>query len=212
MDRPCNGGWQTTMSCCSAPAYEHFLTLPKHAQNPYAQALEDAQKFVTSTPCRIRAIEAQPSLGQCRRCESPIFDDGPGVGGHGRRFIIQSLMAHDLVEQYMLMVHPVVSVRDDGSFADGKMLSVVRPGRVHADHDQGDRRGVLGPAARGLAYRVAGFRKTHSIRSYLMNVLAVEAYDRRRRTRFFRSTQSRRRQQVSTSPSARSRRAPAPRS
>jgi dihydrofolate reductase len=103
--------------------YEHFYNYwPKHPENPFTQALESAQKFVASNtlsdppPWKNSTLlsgDAADAVADLRQ------QPGKALVVMGSGVLIQSLMARDLIDEYMLMVHPVVLGSGRRLFADG---------------------------------------------------------------------------------------------
>jgi dihydrofolate reductase len=103
--------------------YEDFYEFwPKQSDNPFTEVLDNARKYVASTTLReplpwsnstlldgdaaeaVRALRRQPG-------------DDIGVLGSGE--LVRSLMRHDLVDEYLLMIHPLILGTGRRLFPDG---------------------------------------------------------------------------------------------
>jgi dihydrofolate reductase len=111
--------------------YEHFADYwPKQAPNPITEALDNVQKYVASTTLteplawqnstllKGDAADAVSRLKEELRENLVVF--GSGV-------LVRSLLSHDLVDELVLMVHPLVLGVGRRLFADsGSDLSAFR--------------------------------------------------------------------------------------
>ena len=108
--------------------YEDFASFWPHQtdDNPYAAVINNVQKYVASTTLREPlswstctllegdAVEAVASLRQQPGRDLVVLGSGE---------LVRSLMRHDLVDEYVLLIHPLVLgsgrrlFADDGSFA-----------------------------------------------------------------------------------------------
>jgi dihydrofolate reductase len=92
--------------------YEDFYEFwPQQKDNPYTEALANAQKYVASTTLR-EPLPWQNStlltgdLAQAVDRVKRESDRDTVVLGSGE--LIQTLRRHDLVDEYLLMIHPLV--------------------------------------------------------------------------------------------------------
>jgi dihydrofolate reductase len=92
--------------------YEDFAGFwPHQTDNPFTPVLDNAQKYVASTtlteplPWRnstLLAGEASDAVAELRR------QDGPDIGVLGSGELIRSLMRRGLIDEYLLLIHPLV--------------------------------------------------------------------------------------------------------
>jgi dihydrofolate reductase len=110
--------------------YEDFYSFwPKHTDNPYAEALDNAQKYVASTtlqeplPWRNSALlsgDAAAAVAELKEQPGKDFT----VLGSGQ--LVQTLMRRDLVDEFLLMVHPLVCGTGRRLFPDGGPFAALR--------------------------------------------------------------------------------------
>jgi dihydrofolate reductase len=115
--------------------YEDFAGFwPKQTDNPYTTVLDNAQKYVASrtleeplpwknsTLLHGDAVEAVARLKQ---------ESGGDMGVLGSGELVQSLMRRDLVDEFELMIHPLVLgsgrrlFADDGQFTALQLVGTV---------------------------------------------------------------------------------------
>jgi dihydrofolate reductase len=110
--------------------YEHMYSYwPKQTDgNPYTDVLNRAQKFVASRTLREPlpwenstllegdAADAVAALKQCEEKDIVVLGSGD---------LVQSLMARGLVDEYVLMIHPVVLGSGRRLFRDGSASSTL---------------------------------------------------------------------------------------
>jgi dihydrofolate reductase len=110
--------------------YEHMYSYwPKQTDgNPYTDVLNRAQKFVASRTLREplpwenstllegEAADAVAALKQCEEKDIVVLGSGD---------LVQSLMARGLVDEYVLMIHPVVLGSGRRLFRDGSASSTL---------------------------------------------------------------------------------------
>jgi dihydrofolate reductase len=103
---------------------------PKQTGNPMTEMLNNMQKYVVSTklkeplpwvnstllkgdvPKAVTALKAQP-------------DDGSHVVVMGSGELTRTLMKHDLVDQYVLLIHPLVLGSGQRLFAEGNAFAAL---------------------------------------------------------------------------------------
>jgi len=112
--------------------YQDFYTYwPKQTGNPYTEVLNKADKYVASTTLKeplpwenstllkgdvaeaLTALKAQPGIGR----DFLVF--GSGV-------LIQTLMKHDLVDMYILLIHPLILGAGRRLFPNGSAYASLR--------------------------------------------------------------------------------------
>ena len=112
--------------------YEIFAAHWPHVSgDPMADALNRATKYVVSTT--LATAEWRPSVlirpgeravpDQIRRLKE---QDGPAIQVHGSGQLIQTLLTHDLVDRYRLMIFPVLLGSGKRLFADGTVPAGLR--------------------------------------------------------------------------------------
>src|SRR6266852_8161273 len=113
--------------------YEDFYTVwPNRTDNPFTTVLNNTQKFVASTTLKeplpwmnSTLLEGDAAEAVARLKEQP----GRDLVVLGSGDLLQSLMRHNLVDEYMLLIHPLIlgSGRrlfgDGGSFAALQLIS-----------------------------------------------------------------------------------------
>jgi dihydrofolate reductase len=103
--------------------YEDFLSFwPSQTDNPYTEVLENAEKYVASTTLReplpwrnskLLSGDAAEAVGELKQQPGGDF----GVLGSGT--LVQSLMRRGLVDELVLMIHPLVLGTGRRLFPDG---------------------------------------------------------------------------------------------
>ena len=110
--------------------YEHFAGFwPNQKDNPYTEVLNNRQKYVASTTLQeplpwmnSTLLEGDAADAVARLKEQPGND--LGILGSGE--LIQSLRARNLVDEYVLLIHPVVLGSGRRLFPDGSAFSALR--------------------------------------------------------------------------------------
>jgi dihydrofolate reductase len=115
--------------------YEDFAGFwPKQKDNPYTEVLDDAQKYVAST-----TLEEPLPWRNSTLLEGDVVEAvaevrakaGKDVVVLGSGELIRSLMPHGLVDEYVLLIHPLVLgsggrlFPDDGSTARLRLVDTV---------------------------------------------------------------------------------------
>jgi dihydrofolate reductase len=103
--------------------YEDFAEVwPNQKDNPYSEALNRAEKLVASTTLKEPlpwqnsrvldgdAVDAVANLKQ---------EDGKGLGILGSGDLVRSLVRRDLIDEYVLLIHPLVLGSGQRLFPDG---------------------------------------------------------------------------------------------
>jgi dihydrofolate reductase len=110
--------------------YESFYEFwPKQTDNPFTQVLNNVQKFVASTTLSeplpwSNSTLLQDDAGEAVAKLKDQSDTDIGVLGSGG--LIQILREHDLVDEYVLMIHPLVLGTGRRLFADSSPLATLR--------------------------------------------------------------------------------------
>jgi len=104
--------------------YEQFASVwPNQPEdNPYATVLNNRQKYVASTTLREPLSWSNSTLLEGDAAEAVArLKEQPGkdlvVLGSGE--LVQSLMRHNLVDEYVLLIHPLVLASGRRLFPDG---------------------------------------------------------------------------------------------
>ena len=108
--------------------YEIFAAHWPHSDEPGAERLNDAAKHVASTTLD-RVDWANSSLldGDVATAVPRLKEqDGPELQVHGSGHLIQSLLAHDLIDEFRLMICPLVLGTGKRLFGDGTMPAGLR--------------------------------------------------------------------------------------
>jgi dihydrofolate reductase len=108
--------------------YEDFSAFwPRQSGNPFTEVLNNMQKYVASTTLRepLPWVNSTLLKGNMADAVSALkAQPGDDIVVMGSGVLIQSLMRHNLIDRYILMIHPVVlgSGRrlfiDNGAFAN----------------------------------------------------------------------------------------------
>lgn len=99
---------------------------PHQTDNPFTDALNNVQKYVASTTLREPLAWQHSTLLQGDAAEAVArlkAEPGQDIVVMGSGGLIQSLMRHDLVDEYLLMIHPLVLGTGRRLFEDGGALS-----------------------------------------------------------------------------------------
>ena len=101
--------------------YEIFAAHWPYSEEPGAELLNSANKYVASTTldsvdwANSQLLEGDVSGAIARLKE----EDGPELQVHGSSDLIQTLLEHDLVDEFRLMIFPVVIGKGKRLFGDG---------------------------------------------------------------------------------------------
>ncbi|MGH3042603.1 MAG: dihydrofolate reductase family protein [Gaiellaceae bacterium] len=101
--------------------YEIFAAHWPHVDEPGAEQLNSARKYVASRT--LDSVEWNNSTlleGDAAEAIAKLKqEDGPEIQVHGSWNLIQTLLEHDLVDEFRLMIFPVVLGTGKRLFADG---------------------------------------------------------------------------------------------
>jgi dihydrofolate reductase len=104
--------------------YEDFAGYwPKQSANPFTEVLNRARKYVASTtlteplPWRNSILLEGDAAEAVARLKEQQREEALGVLGSGA--LVRSLMRRDLVDEYLLLVHPLVLGSGRRLFGDG---------------------------------------------------------------------------------------------
>ena len=98
--------------------YEIFAAHWPYDEGPIADRLNGTRKYVVSTTLESpewnnTTVIAADSIGELKR------SDGPEIQVHGSPGLIQTLLAHDLIDEYRLWIFPLVIGAGKRLFGDG---------------------------------------------------------------------------------------------
>lgn len=111
--------------------YEDFASVwPKMPQpNPFTEVLDNSQKYVASRTLKAplpwqnsTLLDGDAAEAVARLRQEP--GDGLVILGSGE--LIQSLMRHDLIDEYVLQIHPLILGTGRHLFADGGALAALK--------------------------------------------------------------------------------------
>ena len=110
--------------------YEDFYSFwPKQKDNPFTEILNKAEKYVASTTLKEPLPWSNSTLlkGDVAKAIAQLKDE-PGkdllVMGSGE--LVQTLMKHNFVDQYILLIHPLVLGTGRKLFKDGSAYSTLQ--------------------------------------------------------------------------------------
>ena len=109
--------------------YEELLSYWNTQNSPFKEALNDAPKYVASRTLREPLPWPNSTLLEGDAADAvAALKQEPGndlqIMGSGE--LVQSLMARDLIDEYMLLVHPLVLGSGRRLFADGGAVASLR--------------------------------------------------------------------------------------
>jgi dihydrofolate reductase len=110
--------------------YEDFYAVwPNRTDNPYTEVLNNSQKYVASTTLREPLPWRNSTLLKGDAAEAVArlkeqSDKELGILGSGE--LIQSLMRHNLIDEFVLLIHPLVLGSGRRLFADGGVPATLR--------------------------------------------------------------------------------------
>ena len=110
--------------------YEDFYAVwPNRTDNPFTAVLNNTQKYVASTTLEEPLPWSNSTLLQGDAAEAVArLKEEPGkdlvILGSGE--LVQSLMQHNLVDEYVLLIHPLVLGSGRRLFADGTAFAALR--------------------------------------------------------------------------------------
>ena len=140
-----HGGWATPYATMEAAeksmaysgalllgrrTYEDFYTVwPNRTDNPFTEVLNNTQKYVASTTLSEPLPWSNSTLLKGDAAEAVVrLKEEPGkdlvVLGSGE--LVQSLMRRNLVDEYVLLIHPLVLGSGRRLFPDGGAFAALR--------------------------------------------------------------------------------------
>jgi dihydrofolate reductase len=110
--------------------YEAFYDFwPNQKENPFTEVLNNAKKYVASRTLKEPLPWSNSTLLRGEAAEEVAkLREQPGkdIGVLGSGDLIQSLMRHNLVDRYVLLIHPLVLGSGRRLFPDGSPLATLR--------------------------------------------------------------------------------------
>jgi dihydrofolate reductase len=120
--------------------YEIFAAHWPHADDAMAERLNGARKFVASRT--LKSLDWQNSTlleGDVAQAVAALKEqEGPEIQVHGSGNLIQTLLKHDLVDEFRVWIFPVVVGKGKRLFAEGAM-----PGGLKLTETQTSTTGVV---------------------------------------------------------------------
>jgi len=110
--------------------YEDFYAVwPNRTDNPFTAVLNNTQKYVASTTLKEPLVWSNSTLLKGDAAEAVArLKEQPGkdivILGSGE--LVKSLMRRDLVDEYMLLIHPLVLGSGRRLFTDGGAFAALR--------------------------------------------------------------------------------------
>jgi dihydrofolate reductase len=110
--------------------YEDFHSYwPHQTDNPFTGVLDRAQKYVVSTtlteplPWQNSTLLSGDAVDAVTRLKAESDKD---IGVLGSGALLQTLMRHDLIDEYLLLIHPLILGRGRRMFADDAAYAALR--------------------------------------------------------------------------------------
>ena len=110
--------------------FEDFFSFwPNQTDNPYTEVLDNAEKYVESTTLQepllwrnstLLARDAAEAVAELKQ------QQGKDLGVLGSGQLVESLMRRDLVDEFVLMIHPLVLGTGRRLFPDGSASAELR--------------------------------------------------------------------------------------
>lgn len=116
-------GWMAEMDALllGRKTYEIFAGFWPNADDPIAERLNTVQKYVASR--KLQSVEWQNTTLLSSDAADAVRELKAGDGGEihvtGSGDLIQTLIAHDLVDEFRLIIHPVLLGSGKRLFGDG---------------------------------------------------------------------------------------------
>src|SRR5713101_1450161 len=140
-----HGGWATPYATMEAAeesmantgalllgrrTYEDFYTVwPNRTDNPFTAVLNNTQKYVASTTLEepLSWINSTLLRGDAAGAVAKLKQEpGKDIVVLGSGELVQSLMRHNLVDKYVLLIHPLVLGSGRHLFTDGGSFAALR--------------------------------------------------------------------------------------
>jgi dihydrofolate reductase len=107
--------------------YEDFAAVwPQRKGNPYSEALNAAQKYVASRTLEEPLPWENSTLlaGDAVDAIAALKDDAGGLTALGSGELVRSMMGRGLIDEYLLLIHPLVLGSGRRLFPDGVLASL----------------------------------------------------------------------------------------
>jgi dihydrofolate reductase len=114
--------------------YEDFYSVwPNRTDNPFTAVLNNTQKYVASTTLKepLPWINSTLLKGDAAEAAAQIKEQpGKDIVILGSGELVRSLMRHNLIDEYMLLIHPLILgtgrrlFPDDGVFAALRLVNI----------------------------------------------------------------------------------------
>jgi dihydrofolate reductase len=140
-----HGGWATPYATMEAAeesmaytgalllgrrTYEDFYAVwPNRTDNPFTAVLNNTQKYVASTTLSEPLPWSNSTLlkGDAAEAVARLKEElGKDLVILGSGELVQSLMRHNLVDQYVLLIHPLILGSGSRLFTDGGAFAALR--------------------------------------------------------------------------------------
>lgn len=101
--------------------YQIFAAYWPHIDDPFAAGLNNANKYVASTTLtELRWSNSELIKGDVAAAVKALKEqDGPDIHVHGSGNLIQTLLRHDLVDEFRLKIYPLTLGTGKRLFAEG---------------------------------------------------------------------------------------------
>ena len=109
--------------------YEDFFSVwPKQTDNPYTEVLDNRQKYVASRTLKEPLPWRNSTLldGDAAEAVAKLKEGPEDLGVLGSGQLVRSLMQHGLVDELVLMIHPLVLGTGRRLFGDGGAFAELR--------------------------------------------------------------------------------------
>jgi dihydrofolate reductase len=110
--------------------YEDFYAVwPNRTDNPFTEVLNNAQKYVASTTLKEPLAWSNSTLlkGDVPDAVAGLrAQPGKDIVVLGSGKLVQTLMKHTLVDEYVLLIHPLVLGAGSRLFTDGSAYAALR--------------------------------------------------------------------------------------
>ena len=110
--------------------YEDFAAVwPKRTESPFSAALGNAQKYVVSRSLREPLPWKNSHLlqGDARDSVAALkMQPGPNLAVFGSGALIRSIASANLIDEYILLIHPVILGTGERLFADPGQFTTLR--------------------------------------------------------------------------------------
>jgi dihydrofolate reductase len=109
--------------------YEDFASFwPHQKDNPYTAVLNDARKYVASRTLSEPLAWSNSTLlkGDAAEAVARLKESGEDLAVLGSGALVQALMRRDLIDEFVLTIHPLVLGTGRRLFADGGAFAALK--------------------------------------------------------------------------------------